>query len=83
MIVWWDLVEKYETELNNWQKTQQKKLKSKEPIQVKEPEEVTPKYSWYDPEVNTQGGGNSTSQGFDTFGFPVSRMFTAGVRLGF
>jgi hypothetical protein len=40
-------------------------------------------YSWYDPEVNTQGGGNSTSQGFDTFGFPVSRMFTAGVRLGF
>ena len=40
-------------------------------------------YSWYDPEVNTQGGGNSTSQGFDTFGFPVARAFTVGVRLGF
>jgi TonB-linked SusC/RagA family outer membrane protein len=40
-------------------------------------------YSWYDPEVNTQGGGNSTAQGFDNFGFPVARTFTAGVRLGF
>ncbi len=38
-------------------------------------------YSWYDPEVNTRGGSNSTSQGFDTFGFPVARTYTVGVRI--
>ncbi|MCP1385867.1 TonB-dependent receptor [Runella salmonicolor] len=41
------------------------------------------KYSWYDPEVSTLGGGNSISPGVDQFGYPVAKTITFGARLGF
>ncbi|HEX2536306.1 MAG TPA: hypothetical protein VHK69_21340, partial [Chitinophagaceae bacterium] len=39
------------------------------------------KYSWYDPEINTRGGGNSISNGIDNAGYPNTRMYTFGARL--
>jgi TonB-linked SusC/RagA family outer membrane protein len=39
-------------------------------------------YSWYDPEVNTRGGSNSISLGIDNAGYPNTKMYTFGVRLG-
>lgn len=40
-------------------------------------------YSWWDPEVNARGGENSTSQGYDAYGYPISRSYTFGIRAGF
>ncbi len=40
------------------------------------------KYSWWDPEVNTNGGSNSTSQGFDYYSYPTSKSITFGLRAG-
>ena len=41
------------------------------------------KYSWYDPEVNTLGSGNSINQGIDYFGYPTAKSITFGLRCGF
>ncbi|MBC7915350.1 MAG: TonB-dependent receptor [Pyrinomonadaceae bacterium] len=41
------------------------------------------KYSWWDPEVNSNGSSNSTSQGFDYYSYPNSKTVTFGVRAGF
>ncbi len=41
------------------------------------------KYSWWDPEVNSNGGANSTSQGFDYYSYPASKAVTFGIRAGF
>ncbi|MCE6988078.1 TonB-dependent receptor [Dyadobacter sp. CY323] len=41
------------------------------------------KYSWWDPEVNSSGGSNSTAQGFDQFSYPTSKSVTFGLRAGF
>ncbi|TDB62335.1 TonB-dependent receptor [Arundinibacter roseus] len=40
-------------------------------------------YSWWDPEVNSRGGGNSTSQGIDHNSYPTAKSVTAGIRVGF
>jgi TonB-linked SusC/RagA family outer membrane protein len=39
------------------------------------------KYSWYDPEINTRGAGNSISNGIDNAGYPNVKMYTFGARL--
>lgn len=39
------------------------------------------KYSWWDPEVSSRGAG--TDQGIDHYTYPVSKVVTMGVRLGF
>ena len=39
------------------------------------------KYSWWDPEVNSRGAG--TQQGIDHYSYPVPKVFTAGLRVGF
>jgi hypothetical protein len=41
------------------------------------------KYSWWDPEVNSRGGGNSTTQGIDHNSYPTAKSFTAGLRTSF
>lgn len=41
------------------------------------------KYSWWDPEVNSNGGENSTAQGYDNYSYPTARSFTFGIRAGF
>jgi hypothetical protein len=41
------------------------------------------KYSWWDPEINSYGGSNSTSQGIDHFSYPVAKSVTCGIRVGF
>jgi TonB-dependent starch-binding outer membrane protein SusC len=41
------------------------------------------KYSWYDPEVNARGSGNSTSIGYDWYSYPTSKSVTFGIRAGF
>lgn len=41
------------------------------------------KYSWWDPEVNSQGGENSTSQGIDAYTYPTAKSVTFGIKLGF
>jgi TonB-dependent starch-binding outer membrane protein SusC len=41
------------------------------------------KYSWWDPETNSQGGGNSIGQGIDHYSYPTSKAVTFGIRLGF
>lgn len=41
------------------------------------------KYSWFDPEVNARGGGNSTSLGYDWYSYPTSKAITFGIRAGF
>lgn len=40
-------------------------------------------YSWWDPEINSRGGGNSTAQGIDHYSYPTSKTFTVGIRAGF
>jgi TonB-linked SusC/RagA family outer membrane protein len=40
-------------------------------------------YSWWDPEVNSNGGANSTSQGFDYYSYPTAKSITFGIRAGF
>lgn len=37
-------------------------------------------YSWWDPEVNSKGGGEP---GIDHYTYPISKVITMGVRLGF
>jgi len=41
------------------------------------------KYSWWDPEVNTRGGANSTVQGIDHNSYPTAKSVTVGLRVGF
>ncbi|GAB2796294.1 TonB-dependent receptor [Rhabdobacter roseus] len=41
------------------------------------------KYSWWDPEVNSRGGANSTVQGIDHNSYPTAKAVTAGLRVGF
>ena len=41
------------------------------------------KYSWWDPEVNSQGGSNSVNQGIDYYTYPTAKTVTFGVRVGF
>lgn len=41
------------------------------------------KYSWWDPETNSQGGANSIGQGIDHYSYPTSKSVTVGLRLGF
>ncbi len=41
------------------------------------------KYSWWDPEVNSRGGANSTAQGIDHNSYPTAKSFTAGLRASF
>lgn len=41
------------------------------------------KYSWWDPEVNSRGSGNSTQQGIDFYSYPIAKSVTFGLRVGF
>ncbi|WP_232540965.1 TonB-dependent receptor [Spirosoma endbachense] len=41
------------------------------------------KYSWWDPEVNSKGDANSTTQGVDSYSYPVAKTITFGLRAGF
>lgn len=41
------------------------------------------KYSWWDPEVNSQGGGNSLNQGIDYNTYPNYKSINFGVRATF
>ncbi len=41
------------------------------------------KYSWWDPEVNSQGGANSTAQGIDHYSYPTVKSVTLGIKVGF
>tara|TARA_R110002049_G_scaffold14039_1_gene60025 strand:+ start:2912 stop:5902 length:2991 start_codon:yes stop_codon:yes gene_type:complete len=41
------------------------------------------KYSWWDPEVNSQGGANSLGQGIDHYSYPTSKTITFGIKIGF
>lgn len=38
-------------------------------------------YSWYDPDVNTRGGGASISPGIDQTGYPSAKTYTLGILL--
>jgi TonB-linked SusC/RagA family outer membrane protein len=38
------------------------------------------KFSWYDPEINSLGGGNSINQGISYFGYPTAKTLTLGIR---
>ncbi|WP_229310500.1 TonB-dependent receptor [Larkinella arboricola] len=40
-------------------------------------------YSWWDPDVNSRGGSNSTAQGLDFYSYPVAKSVTFGLRVGF
>lgn len=40
-------------------------------------------YSWWDPEVNSRGGSNSTIQGIDHNSYPTAKSVTAGLRVSF
>ncbi|MCG6189704.1 TonB-dependent receptor [Maribellus maritimus] len=40
-------------------------------------------YPWWDPEVNSYGGGNSINQGIDYYSYPTAKSFTVGVKLSF
>lgn len=39
-------------------------------------------YSWWDPEVNSQGGSNSIGQGIDHYSYPTTKSYTFGLKLG-
>lgn len=41
------------------------------------------KYPWWDPEVNSKGGGSSINQGIDHYSYPNTKGFTVGVKLSF
>ncbi|RYC70804.1 SusC/RagA family TonB-linked outer membrane protein [Spirosoma sordidisoli] len=41
------------------------------------------RYSWWDPETNSQGGANSIGQGIDHYSYPTSKAVTFGLRVGF
>ena len=38
------------------------------------------KFSWYDPEINSLGSGNSINQGISYFGYPTAKTLTFGIR---
>lgn len=40
-------------------------------------------YSWFDPEVNSVGGANSTALGIDHYTYPIAKSITFGIRAGF
>jgi TonB-linked SusC/RagA family outer membrane protein len=40
-------------------------------------------YSWWDPEVSSRGGANSTALGIDHYSYPTSKTYTVGIRAGF
>ena len=40
------------------------------------------KYSWWDPEVNSQGGSNSVGQGIDHYSYPTAKSVTFGIKAG-
>ncbi len=40
-------------------------------------------YSWYDPDVNSQGGSSSVNQGIDYYTYPTAKSLTIGVRVEF
>jgi len=40
-------------------------------------------YPWWDPDVNTEGSGNSLNQGIDYYSYPVPKGITIGVNLSF
>lgn len=40
-------------------------------------------YSWWDPEVNSRGGANSTALGIDHYSYPTAKTYTVGIRAGF
>lgn len=40
-------------------------------------------YNWWDPEVNSKGGGNSVNQGIDHFSYPSAKGVTFGAKLTF
>jgi TonB-linked SusC/RagA family outer membrane protein len=40
------------------------------------------KYSWWDPEVNSQGSGNSIGQGIDYYSYPTAKTITFGIKVG-
>ena len=41
------------------------------------------KYSWWDPEVNSIGGGNSVNLGIDAYTYPTSKSYNFGIRATF
>ncbi|MBD0777815.1 TonB-dependent receptor [Maribacter sp. ANRC-HE7] len=41
------------------------------------------KYPWWDPDVNSAGGGSSITQGVDHFTHPITKSITVGMKLGF
>lgn len=41
------------------------------------------KYPWWDPEVNSKGGGASMNQGIDYYSYPTTKGFTVGAKLSF
>lgn len=41
------------------------------------------KYPWWDPEVNSKGGGASLNQGIDYYSYPTTKGFTIGAKLSF
>jgi TonB-linked SusC/RagA family outer membrane protein len=41
------------------------------------------KYSWWDPEVNSQGGANALGQGIDHYSYPTAKTVTCGIKIGF
>lgn len=40
-------------------------------------------YSWWDPEVNSSGSGNSVNLGIDSYTYPTSKSFDFGIRATF
>lgn len=40
-------------------------------------------YPWWDPEVNSKGGGTSVNQGIDYYSYPTNKGFTVGAKLSF
>jgi hypothetical protein len=40
-------------------------------------------YPWWDPEVNSSGGGRSLNQGIDYFTYPTLKGFTFGLKVQF
>ena len=41
------------------------------------------KYSWWDPEVNSSGSGNSVNLGIDAYTYPTTKSFDFGIRATF
>ncbi len=41
------------------------------------------KYSWWDPEINSYGSGNSIRQGIDHYSYPTAKTVTFGIRANF